>query len=164
MSKTDALIRLTASGFGLGYLPLAPGTWASAAAAGVCLLLQRLEGRLGAGLLAALLLVVTVVGVLIAPRAEQIWGRSDPGFFVLDEIAGLWLAVLLFGRHGGAAGVVGVLVAFRVFDIAKPPPIRLLEELPGGWGVMLDDLAAALYSAAAAWLVWLGVVRRFGSG
>jgi phosphatidylglycerophosphatase A len=141
---------------GLGYLPVAPGTWASVGAAAVYLALRRLPLQLCMAALAVGVVLVLLLGLALAPRALRIYGRADPGHFVLDEVAGLWLTCLLFPWPDGLAAGVSALVAFRVFDIAKPFPIRRLEKLPGGWGVMLDDLLAAVYAAAALWVLFYG--------
>lgn len=72
---------------------------------------------------------------------------GDPGWFVLDEAAGLWLAAAVL-THPTWVGVGLALALFRVFDIAKPPPVRTLERAGGGWGIVLDDLAAGVYALA----------------
>ena len=73
-------------------------------------------------------------------------GRKDPGPVVLDEAAGICLTLLFQPfKHGAWVFVAGFL-AFRLFDITKPPPARQLEKLPAGWGILLDDLAAAVYA------------------
>ena len=151
-----ALLLATAGYVGLA--PVAPGTWGSAA--GVCLLLLvRLTGN--AGFEALLLAVVLAVGVWAATAAERHYGRTDPGAIVIDEIAGMLIA--LFWIPVGWPGLLVGFLAFRAFDIVKPFPARTAERLPAGWGVMADDVVAGLYAyltvrlvAAAAPAVMLG--------
>ena len=100
------------------------------------------------------LLAVTAVGVAAASRAEAACGRRDPGLIVIDETAGMLLTLAAVPVGLGGA-VVGFLV-FRLFDVVKPFPARRAERLPGGWGVMADDLVAGLYAQALLrLLLWL---------
>ncbi len=159
MARTDLPTRIAASAFGLGYLPVAPGTWASAAAAALYWLLRRQVG-FGAQPIAMLLAAMALgLGLLVAERAEREFGEDDPGHFVLDELAGCWLACALFWWQPAWQGALGVLVAFRIFDVAKPFPIRRLERVPGGWGVMADDLAAGLFTVATLWPLGYGILE-----
>ena len=92
-----------------------------------------------------------VLGVPAATLVERESGRTDPGFVVIDEVAGQWIALLgspADWRHGVIA-----LVLFRLFDITKPFPVRRLERLPGGWGIVFDDVAAGLYALGIASLL-----------
>lgn len=93
-----------------------------------------------------MLLGVAAVGVAAASQAESAYGRRDPGVIVIDETAGmlLTLAAVPVGVGGALAG----FFAFRLFDVVKPFPARRAERLPGGWGVMADDLVAGLYAQA----------------
>jgi phosphatidylglycerophosphatase A len=127
---------------GAGYAPLAPGTVGSALAAlGLWLAPPSRAGR------AVFLVAVAALGVWAAGRAERALGRTDPGAIVVDEVAGMTLAVLLFPPTGSV--VVSGFVLFRVFDIWKPFPADRAQRLPGGLGVMADDLVAGLYALAA---------------
>jgi phosphatidylglycerophosphatase A len=97
------------------------------------------------------IVVATALGVPAATIVERESGRTDPGFVVIDEVIGQWIALLASPadwRHGLIA-----LVLFRVFDITKPFPVRRLERLPGGWGIIFDDVAAGLYALGVAFLV-----------
>lgn len=137
--------------FGVGLLKPGPGTWASAAAValwyGVAsgLTTQGLSGDSELTLPPLMLiaaLIATAIGIPAATRVASESGREDPGHVVIDEVAGQWTTLIVCHpdwRHGLLA-----LVLFRLFDIAKPWPIRKLEALPGGWGIMLDDLAAGV--------------------
>ena len=155
-------VKLASSALGLGHLPVAPGTWASAAAAVVYWLLrQRLAPVPCAVALAGLFLAALVLGLLVCPGAQKVYGEQDPGQFVLDEFAGLWLTCLVFWWRGPSHTAVAAFLAFRFFDIVKPFPVGRLEDVPGRWGVMLDDLAAAVCSAATLWAVCYGVIDKF---
>ena len=88
--------------------------------------------------------VVFAVAVYAAGALSAEWGEEDPGRVVIDEAAG-YLVTVAFLPHSFWTAFWGFLV-FRFFDIAKPVPIRRLEGLPGGWGIVLDDVAAGIYS------------------
>ncbi len=160
MSLRDSAARWVSSCLGLGYLPVAPGTWASAGAGIIYLALRRLPLPLALSLTAVLAAVALLAGLLVYPRAEVLFGAPDATHFVLDEAAGYWLTVLLFQWRGPLWTAAAAFVAFRVFDIWKPFPIRRLERLPGGWGVMADDLAAGVASAVVLWALCHGVAER----
>jgi phosphatidylglycerophosphatase A len=153
MPSNETRVKVLSSALGLGHLPIAPGTWASGGAVCIYVLLRWAGVPAWPVWLAVLLVPTMVVGVVLAPRAEKAYGREDPRPFVLDEVAGMWLTCLLFWWRGPVATAVVAFFAFRVFDVLKPPPIRSIEKLHGGWGVMLDDLAAGLFSAATLWLL-----------
>jgi phosphatidylglycerophosphatase A len=134
---------------GVGYLP-ASGTFASLL---TCLILWPVLAGLGAmgqNLVAlAGLFFFSALNILLAPSAIQEFGDKDPGQFVLDEAAGICLSILFLPtRTGWETGInlAAAFVAFRIFDITKPPPCRRLEKLPLGWGILCDDLAAAVYA------------------
>jgi phosphatidylglycerophosphatase A len=132
--------KLIATGFGSGYSPVAPGTAGSLV--GVLLFLP-LAGRPWP-LQLALVVAVTLVGMAAADRLARALGLKDPGLVVVDEIAGQWLSYLAlpFTPLTALAG----FVLFRVMDIVKPWPARDLERLPGGIGIVADDLAAGVYA------------------
>jgi len=97
----------------------------------------------------ALLLVLGGLGVAVGNHARADWGREDPGEFVLDEVVGQGLALLpLVHAPLRWQGALAALLLFRVFDVLKPPPCGRLERLPGGVGIMADDVAAGLYAMA----------------
>jgi phosphatidylglycerophosphatase A len=137
------LARLVASGLGSGLLPRAPGTWGSLAALGLgAALLAGSHWLLAAGIVAAIL-----AGFWAIPRAG---GQADPGWVVIDEVAGMWLTMLPLATPS----LVGLAVAFGVFrllDIAKPGPIGAIDRWQGAAGVMGDDIAAGLAGAALVW-------------
>ncbi len=138
----------------VGYCPWAPGTFGSLV--GLLLALAAYRGLplpvAREGMIAAGLLLFCGVTLLYADGAEALFGRKDPPQVVSDEVAGMLLSVLLLPaldpRWQAAALGAGFLL-FRLFDIVKPPPLRSLERLPGGWGILLDDLGAGLMANAA---------------
>ncbi len=154
MNRVAAVL---ASWFGCGYSPLAPGTAGSLAAAAMAYGAGRAWGWHPAvflGLGAAFLLP----GVWASGRVERRSGKADPQMVVLDEVVGQWIGL------AGAASldvkhVLAAFLLFRFFDIVKPFPAGLLEEIPGGWGVMLDDVMAGAYTALV--MVLLGWFHVF---
>lgn len=154
---TSRLALALASAGYTGFFPLAPGTvgsavglalWWAMRAAGASVVV---EGLVVAGLL--------VVGAWAATVAEGRLGTTDPGPVVIDEVMGMCVT-LVAAPLTWPSGLLGFFL-FRVFDIVKPPPARRLEKVHGGWGIMLDDLAAGVYAwaglQAALWLLpgWL---------
>ena len=133
---------LVASFGGAGRSPVAPGTAGSLAA----LLLGALAMQGPAWLLPALAILATIAGLLAIPRAVPS-PDADPGWVVIDEVAGQWITMLGLG----AATPLGLLAAFALFralDIAKPGPIGWADRQPGALGIMLDDVLAGLIGAA----------------
>jgi phosphatidylglycerophosphatase A len=141
-------------GFGSGLVPFAPGTWGTLFAWASFVVLDR---WLGDGGWALLILATIVLGAAAAQRTGLTLGRADHGAIVIDEIVAFWLVLWLL-PPGVLTQAFG-FVAFRFFDILKPPPIRAIERrFKGGLGVMLDDLMAALYTLLAAAIL----IRVFG--
>ena len=135
---------------GVGYAPVAPGTAGSIAGLAVLLAVRRLLPGFEVPLLAG----VIGVGVWAAAIAADVAADDDPGIVVIDEVAGMLLALLWVPLTPWAA-LIG-FTAFRVFDIVKPFPARAAESLPGGLGIMADDLVAGLYAAVVVRLcIWL---------
>ncbi|KPJ50422.1 hypothetical protein AMJ40_03035 [candidate division TA06 bacterium DG_26] len=132
--------RAVATGLGTGYFPVAPATFGSLLGFAFWFLIIPENTAVRASLIAALFFY----GVYLCARLIPEWG-DDPRRIVVDEICGMWLVLWLI--PGSAWVAVGGFFVFRVFDVIKPPPIRGLESIPQGWGVMLDDTLAALYSA-----------------
>lgn len=154
--RSALLARLLATGFGCGYSPVAPGTVGSLV--GVVLFwasksLERISGvrflTLGLGWL------VLSIGIWAASRAMTEWGTKDPPSVVIDEIAGQIIALVLTPQLDEAlmrglytqAAVFSLLsfASFRLFDILKPYPIKRLEQLRAGLGIMADDVMAGVY-------------------
>jgi phosphatidylglycerophosphatase A len=147
-----AVSRVLATFFGLGFVPLAPGTAASAAAAlGYKLALHDLAWPLYVVLVALLFFVGASVSAAYAAEL----GRPDPGRIVIDEVCGQLIALAFLPAGWVPVGLSFAL--FRFFDIIKPWPIRKLESLAGGWGIMADDVGAGLAAAVLARLILLVV-------
>ena len=154
----DRLAMLLATGFGSGYGPIAPGTWGSIPGGLLTFGLDRWAGRWAVAAGAAFF---AIAGVWAAGRAETLLGEKDPGPVVVDEIAGQMVTLMFL------PSTLPVLVAgfflFRVLDVLKPWPARRLESLPGGSGIMADDLTVGLYAnlmihGLALWRPeWLGL-------
>lgn len=135
------LVLFIASGFGAGYLPKAPGTWGSLVALPLHFLLRQLSLPLYAVALAGII----ILAVVVSGSAEKALDSKDPGVVVIDEIAGM-LITLLGAPQVWWAYAAGFLF-FRIFDIAKPFPVRWLDQhLQGGVGIVADDLAAGVYA------------------
>ena len=146
----DRLFLWIATGGGSGYLPKAPGTWGTLVALPLHYLLMAAAVSTNAYLV--VVAVVSVVGVICAGAAEKIIDRKDPGCVVIDEIAGMLLA--LTAAPAGVLAYVAGFALFRFFDILKPFPVSWLDRhLNGGLGIMLDDLAAGLYAGLCLQLV-----------
>ncbi|MBV6494694.1 MAG: Phosphatidylglycerophosphatase A [Turneriella sp.] len=149
-----------ATGFFSGYLPKAPGTWGSLCAAFLFYLVAQfipLEGRWTLGafsfsyLAFALGIATTFIGIYTSEKLANEWREKDPGEIVIDEFAGIFIACLFV-----APTILGILIAFtffRLFDILKPGPIASLQNLPGGRGIVLDDVLAGAIAGACAFLV-----------
>jgi phosphatidylglycerophosphatase A len=140
--------------FGAGLLRPGPGTYGSIAAVllwfGAAHLLHPAPVALaiGTGIAA---LAATLIGIPAATIVARESGREDPGHVVIDEVAGQLIALIAIPADWRHA-VVSLLL-FRIFDILKPPPIRQLERLPGGTGIMLDDVAAGLFALLLAQMI-----------
>jgi len=148
MKPTDYLA-LSIATWGVGYLPLAPGTWGSLVGVGIFLLLAR--ATTGNALIAVVLgaiVVVTFAGIWAGSRVEHLSGRKDPGKVVVDEVAGQLIALfpLTLFPHWSTVAVIVSFILFRFFDIVKPYPANQLQELEGGMGIMCDDLIAGAYA------------------
>ncbi|MBA3572772.1 MAG: phosphatidylglycerophosphatase A [Pyrinomonadaceae bacterium] len=154
---------------GVGYLPIAPGTWGSLVGVGIYLLLEFSTFRFiqllfppnsfvrslpwSIFIAAELILItlITLVGIWAASRTEKLLGRKDPGKVVIDEVAGQLIALLpLVPRlEPGWMSILSAFLLFRLFDIVKPYPARRLEGLESGLGIMADDIVAGAYAAVA---------------
>jgi phosphatidylglycerophosphatase A len=139
-----------ATGFGIGYLPVAPATWASAATAlGLAVLLPRI----GFLPLLGATIGVTLAALAVSGPAERSLGH-DAHPIVADEVAGMFVAVCGVPAIGHATPPLAITLVlafalFRLFDIAKPFPVYQSQRLPGAFGVVVDDLLAGLYTNAA---------------
>jgi phosphatidylglycerophosphatase A len=145
--------RALASVLGVGYLPYAPGTWATLIALIPAYFLRALPTSAFLGVCA----LTGLLAVWTSDRAARERAEIDPSWIVIDEVVGLWVALSWVDRGDLRLLALGALL-FRVFDILKPWPIRALERrVKGGLGIVLDDLAAGLLAA-----VCLAAFNRFG--
>jgi len=146
----NVVLAALSTALGFGYSPLIPGTVGTLPAVALFLVIAKtvpIDHQTWA--IAACLLIACLLSILLGPWAQRYWGRKDPRQFVLDEVAGFFVTVLLFRMPDPLQTTLWAFVATRFFDIVKPFPARRLENLPGGWGILLDDLAASLYAAGA---------------
>jgi len=141
----DQAKELLVTWFGLGHAPVAPGTFGTLGGVVLAALLGMLfpESFLVVCLFTALLLCV--LGAGCGSWAEKKWGRKDPGQYVLDEVAGYMVAVA-WPTFPGWTHLMAAFLLFRLTDIWKPPPARRLESIPGGWGILADDLVAGAWA------------------
>ncbi|KZK74162.1 MAG: phosphatidylglycerophosphatase A [Pelodictyon luteolum] len=147
--------RVLSTCFFVGYFPLAPGTLVSALAVLLYLFVPVLQDPV---VLAGGVLLSAVLGVWSGGLMEESAGL-DPSEVTIDELSGQWLALLLL-----PAGPVPALLAFlffRLYDILKPGPVDMAQRLPGGWGIMADDLLAGLFANVSVRLVLLLVPAQW---
>ena len=163
------LTRLIATGFFSGYIPWASGTFGTL----VGLLICVVPGVQTSSVLIPCIVVGFAVGVYTSGKVAKAEGdrlsrtaaaakavfqpgervHADPSIVVIDEMVGMWISLLWLPPS--VSSYVLAFVAFRVFDVMKPAPVRQLERLPGGWGIMLDDVIAALYANGTVHVVLL---------
>ena len=125
----------------VGYLPFAPGTWGSLLACFILYLYPSIANPF-------IILIIGAAGVVASERARG--GKPDPGYVVIDELAGM--LITMCGHSPTFWGLTKGFILFRAFDILKPYPIRRLERLPGGYGIMADDVLAGLFANAVLFL------------
>lgn len=147
----ERLAILIATWFGCGYFPWGPGTVGSIAAAGLAWLGSEIG--LGRGALICATLLLLAPGIWAAGVTARLVGRKDPGIVVVDEVLGMWLTLWVAPALNWKTVGLG-LALFRLFDIWKPWPVRKLEQLPGGVGIVADDLAAGIYAAI---ILYIGI-------
>ena len=143
-------VALAIATWGVGYLPLMPGTFGSLVGLGVFLLLGSLPLQVVA------IVAITWAGIWAASRTERILRLKDPGKVVVDEVAGQMIAMLplsIFVVSAPKTAIMFSFTLFRLFDIFKPYPARRFEQLRGGLGIMADDLVAGFYAAVGTSLI-----------
>ena len=144
-SRAPGWATLTATFFGIGHLRPGPGTWASAVTMLVWGAIARpLAPTARIPILIALAICVILVGIPAATRVARASAKKDPGFVVIDEVAGQLISLIAVPVAWKT--FLAGFILFRVFDILKPPPVRQLERLPEGTGIVLDDVAAGIYA------------------
>lgn len=156
MNRPPLLPLVIATGFGSGFSPWAPGTAGALLATLIWLGISLCTDASGLlWITVALISLFTAAGIWATNRLIPYWGE-DPSRVVVDEMAGVWIA-LLPAPAGHLGYACGAFVLFRIFDIWKPLGIRRMEKLPGGTGVMMDDVLAGIYSfillAGVEWLI-----------
>lgn len=137
--KLNQIEKFIGSGFYTGFIPKASGTFASL----IALLLFLIPGFENPSILIFLISVAIVAGVRIANKFESVYGK-DPSQFTLDEFIGTWITLLFIPKK--IWYLVPAFILWRFLDIVKPFPANKLESLKGGWGIVLDDVMAGIYS------------------
>jgi phosphatidylglycerophosphatase A len=130
----------------VGYAPVAPGTWGSAAALVIYYVIRR---QASSAIELTAIAVIFIVGVWSATEAERHFGGVDPGPVVIDEVVGMLMTLAL--HPVTIAGALVGFVVFRILDVIKPWPARQLEDLPAGFGIVLDDAMAGVYGNLIVW-------------
>jgi len=163
-SPTDYLALAIAT-CGVGFIPLAPGTWGSLVGVVIFFafvnLFHGLFHLVGLVLFSYIVLTgaITFLGIWAASRTEQLLRRKDPGKVVVDEVAGQLVSmvpIIVFATWPRRVAVIISFLLFRFFDIIKPYPARKFEDLHGGLGIMADDLVAGVYAAVlTTLLMWV---------
>lgn len=141
MSPDRAVARLIATWFGCGYWPYGPGTLGAAAAVAIAVLAGW--SPMAAGLAGVIALLPSVWASSVEAETS---GRKDPGHVVIDEVVGQWITLAGAVQLDWQSCLIGFIL-FRLFDIWKPAPVRQLEALPNGVGIMADDVMAGVYGA-----------------
>jgi len=148
MKQKNLFHIIIATGFGSGYFPVAPGTAGAVLATVIWLGLSLVFPFYHLLIATALLIILfTILGVWSSGIMETCWGK-DPSKVVIDEMVGVWIPLLAVDNENKyyIYYALCALLLFRLFDIFKPLGIRKIENIGGGWGIMLDDIAAGLYS------------------
>jgi len=148
MKQKNFLHLLIATGFGSGYFPKAPGTAGAVLATLIWIGISLITTPLCLFIVTALLIVLfTFLGVWSSGVMETQWGK-DPSKVVIDEMVGVWIPLLAVNNENKyyLYYALAALLLFRLFDIFKPLGIRKMEAINGGWGIMLDDILAGIYS------------------
>jgi phosphatidylglycerophosphatase A len=145
--KAPLWASLTATFFGIGHMRPGPGTWGSAVTV-ICWWAITHWIKPSVQSITATLIVVFVVlaGIPAATRVSRAFAKKDPQFVVIDEVAGQLIALIAVPVSWKS--LLAGFILFRGFDIVKPPPVRQLERLPEGTGIVLDDVGAGLYALA----------------
>jgi len=151
---------LTATFFYIGKLKPGPGSWASAVTILIWIGITRwIAPHWQPWAAMGLCLVAVLVGIPASTRVAQAWQKKDPSFVVIDEVAGQLIP--LIGAPVTWKSLLAAFLLFRAFDILKPPPVRQLERIPQGSGIVLDDVGAGLYALIIMQLLFhFGVLPR----
>lgn len=153
MKISDRILLFIAEGFGLGRIPFAPGTWGSLWGIPLGWALGHFDTNWWQRLLIGVIMFIP--GVPICSAGARLRNKKDPGSVVWDEMAAFPLVYAFVPLTGDRLWVtlIAGFIVFRIFDIWKPPPVRQCDKLEGGFGIMVDDTVAAVYAAAALFLL-----------
>lgn len=139
MKQINLFEKIIGSGFFTGYIPIASGTFGSAAA----LLIYFIPGFENLYVIIPVTVLTFGIGVYISNKFEKVYGK-DPAECTVDEVVGTWIALILLPKTIGIA--LTSFFIWRILDIIKPPPARQSERLKGGWGIMMDDVISGFYT------------------
>ncbi len=153
MKQLRLINRLIATAFGLGYSPIAPGTMGAIGGIAVYLLIINSLSQVNM-ILGLLIILFLCLGIIASNKLESEWGK-DPSKIVIDEVVGVWIALLFIPSEWQYT--LGAFLLFRFFDIVKPLYIKRAEKLKGGWGVMFDDVLAGIYANIVIQIVVFGI-------
>lgn len=137
--KLNLFEKTLGSGFYTGYIPFAPGTFGSLAA----LIIYLIPGFEKPVVLIPAILIFTFYGIYVGGRFEKVYGK-DPGQCTIDEMVGMWISLLFLPKT--PLVIILTFIVWRLLDIIKPWPARSLERLEGGLGIVIDDVASAVYT------------------
>ena len=154
------LNKIIASIFGIGFLK-GGGTYAAMVTSGFIWLLWRSPALSNPWYLVLITIIITLLGIYAGNKVEPEWGKDSPRV-VIDEVAGMLITMLFIPAN--VYFLLAGLVLFRFFDILKPLYIRNMEKLPGGTGVMMDDVLAGVYSNLLLWFGYFVLVHIGNSG
>lgn len=147
MPRRNPVAFLIATWFGCGYAPKGPGTAGSLAALVIAIALNYYAGA-GRVTLLVLTAILLAPGIWSAGVVAKETNKTDPQIVVIDEVIGQWITLAGAATFNWKSWLAAFLL-FRLFDIWKPAPVRQLERLPGGWGIVADDVMAGVYGALA---------------
>jgi phosphatidylglycerophosphatase A len=161
--RMDRIARLIATGLYTGYSPVAPGTAGSLLVLAILLFVHSrfswntVSFGLGLGLAPLFFIGVRVSGIVEKAEVQR-GGRKDPSIVNIDEIVGTGLSVIFLPPSVSKYWLIAGFFLFRMFDIVKPFPVGRLQRLKGGWGIMMDDVAAGIYANVMLQILvrWIG--------
>lgn len=153
MKPLRLINKLIATALGLGYSPIAPGTMGAIGGVTVYLLIINSLSQVNM-ILGLLIILFLFLGIIASNKLESEWGK-DPSKIVIDEVVGVWIALLFIPSEWQYT--LGAFLLFRFFDIVKPLYIKRAEKLKGGWGVMFDDVLAGIYANIVIQIVVFGI-------
>ncbi len=139
MKQINLFEKIVGSGFFTGYIPIASGTFGSL----IAIVVYLIPGFEQLQIILPSIVILFFYGVYVSSKFENVYGK-DPSQCTVDEVVGTWIALIALPKT--AYIIITSFLIWRVFDIIKPFPVRNSEKLPGGWGIMIDDVIAGFYS------------------